>query len=114
MNSTLVFVTLPTKGCVRDGKITEQALKFVAGLHRAYPEKTFLCPMIQDYQLLPYLPDVPATWEEWESKCTRLIIASDEVWVPKFEGWMESTGVQAEIKLAQDLGKRLAYIIVDH
>jgi hypothetical protein len=50
--------------------------------------------------------------DTWQDKCTRLLEAADELWVPKFDGWMTSTGVQAEIKIAEALGKRIAYIIV--
>lgn len=110
----LVFIAIPTSGTVRDGALTERFLKFFANLHRAYPEKAFLCPMIQDYAILKYLPDVDATWDAWGDHCARLIQACDAVWVPKFDGWMESVGVQAEIGIAQELKIPVSYIIMNN
>ena len=109
----LIFVAIPTSGTVKDGALTERFLKFLAGLHRAYPEKAFLCPMVQDYAILKYLPEFGANWDAWGQHCARLIKACDAVWVPKFDGWMESTGVQAEIKIAQDLKIPISYIILN-
>lgn len=106
----LIFIAIPTKGCVRNGAITEETLKFVADLHRVNPDKVFLCPMIQDYALLKYLPEMDATWEVWGAHCRRLIKACDEVWVLKFEGWLESTGVNAEIDFATQLQKPVLYL----
>jgi len=108
--SDLIFVAIPTKGCVRNGAITEETLKFVADLHRVNPDKVFLCPMIQDYALLKYLPEMDATWEVWGAHCSRLIRSCDEVWVAKFDGYDTSTGVQAEIRLASELQKPVLYL----
>lgn len=93
---SLVFIAVPTKGVVTDGKLNVSFVRFVAQLHRVYPHLTFVVPMIQDYALLPYLPDVDATWE---------------VWVIHYDGWAESTGVKAEIALAAKYGKKLYHFM---
>lgn len=109
---SLVFIAIPTSGTVRGGKISEKFLKKLAGLHKAYPDRSFWAPMVQDYALLPYMENVEATWEVWGAHCRRMIEACDEVWVLKYPGWQESVGVQAEIEHALALGKRIAYVVI--
>jgi hypothetical protein len=48
---------------------------------------------------------LPRTWDFWEKFDRAFIEWCDEVWVYKQRGWRESTGVNAEIGLADELGK---------
>ena len=107
----LVFIAVPTKGVVTDGKLNVSFIRFVAQLHRVFPDLTFAVPMIQDYALLPYLEGIDATWEVWGQHCDRLIKVCDEVWVIHYDGWAESTGVKAEIALAAKYGKKLYHFL---
>lgn len=93
----LIFLAMPTKGAVLNTAIRPTVIAYVAQLHLAYPEHTFIVPMIQDYQLLPYMPRAEATWADWGRHCRALIEHSDQVWVLKYDGYDTSVGVQAEI-----------------
>lgn len=108
---SLIFIAMPTKGSVISDQIRSNVLQDIALLHVAYPQHTFIAPMIQDYQLLPYLPSISATWEDWGKHCRCLIEKSDEVWVMMLEGWKESTGVTAEVEYATSLGIDVKYLL---
>jgi hypothetical protein len=97
---SLIFIAVPTKGTVTNGTLNEQFLEDVAKLHLKYPMHTFIVPMIQDYQLLKYLPSTEATWADWGHHCRTLIEHSDVLWVLEYEGWDTSVGVQGEIEHA--------------
>lgn len=45
-------------------------------------------------------------WEHFDRECIR---ACDELWVLKVDGWLTSKGVQAEIKIAEEMGKPIVY-----
>ena len=106
----LIFIAIPTKGTVTDGALNEQFLKDLAALIMKYKEHTFIAPMVQDYALLKYMPNVDATWEVWGEHCRRLIERADTVWVMKYEGWAESVGVRGEVEHAQKCLKAVHFI----
>lgn len=54
--------------------------------------------------------NLPTDWTYWEGYDHVMISASDELWVLMLDGWQESKGVTAEIKIAADLGKPVLYI----
>jgi hypothetical protein len=96
----LIFIAIPTKGTVSEGALTSEFLKDLATLTLKFPEHTFIAPMVQDYALLKYMPNVDATWEVWGRHCRTLIERSDEVWVMEYFGWDTSVGVAGEIEHA--------------
>lgn len=53
------------------------------------------------------------TWEFWQTFDTKLLDKCDEILVAMMPGWKESIGVQAEIKIARQLGKPVKYLNVD-
>lgn len=99
---SLIFIAIPTKGTVVNGHLTPKFLQYLADLHLNHPEHTFIAPMVHDYQLLQYMPQVTATWENWGRHCRTLIERSDEVWVLKFDGYDTSVGVAGEVRHAQE------------
>lgn len=50
-------------------------------------------------------------WEFWEQYDRTFIEWADELWVLCLGGWKQSVGVQAEIKIAKALGKKIQYLI---
>ncbi len=48
--------------------------------------------------------ELPRGWEFWEQYDRKLLGACDEIWVCTLDGWRESKGVAAEIKIAEELG----------
>jgi hypothetical protein len=107
---SLIFIAMPTKGSVLNNAIRPTVLAYIAALHLLYPQHTFIVPMVQDYQLLPYMPKTEATWADWGKHCRCLIERSDEVWVIQLEGWDTSVGVAAEVEHAKLHGKALAHL----
>jgi Domain of unknown function (DUF1937) len=47
---------------------------------------------------------IPGEWSFWNEFDTVMIARCDELWVLDIEGWLESTGVQAELVIAQRRG----------
>lgn len=53
---------------------------------------------------------LPVDWSFWERHDRRLLVACDELWVLKLDGWQQSRGVQAEIAIARELGKPVHFV----
>lgn len=106
----IIFIAVPSRGVVKNGELRPEFLQEVARLQLAHPEKTFVAPMIQDYALLKYMPNVEATWAKWGHHCRDLIEVCDQVWVLKYEGWGSSIGVAAEISHAGVCNKLVVYL----
>lgn len=54
--------------------------------------------------------DLPTDWNFWKDYSDALLCAVDQVIVVMIEGWQESVGVTAEIKMATDLGIPVVYV----
>jgi hypothetical protein len=54
--------------------------------------------------------DLPKDWTYWERFCTEFIMMAEKVVVLMLPGWDTSTGVQAEIKIAEKLLKHVTYL----
>ena len=65
-------------------------------------------PIAHTHPLTKY--GVPGYWEYWADYDRKCIIACDALGVLMLEGWKESVGVQAEIKIALELGKPIYYL----
>ena len=52
---------------------------------------------------------IPGSWEYWEKLDRSFINWCDIVYIYCLEGWKESTGIQAEIKIANELKKPIMY-----
>ncbi len=53
---------------------------------------------------------LPLGWDYWEQYDRRFIEMCDEMYILMLDGWEDSIGVQAEIKIAKELGKKITYI----
>jgi hypothetical protein len=53
---------------------------------------------------------LPGDWEYWRDYSAALLCGVDRVFVLTLPGWKESVGVQAEIRLATDVGIPVFYI----
>lgn len=107
----VIFIAVPSKGVVADGKLKREFLQHMAQLTIQNPQLTFISPMVQDYQLLEFMPGTTATWVDWGKHCKALIERSDEIWVLMYEGWDTSTGVAGEIEHAKLNEKPVKYVI---
>jgi len=56
--------------------------------------------------------DLPKGYDFWQSWNKPFIEWCDELHVVTINGWKESTGVQDEIRMAEDMGKEVIFIKV--
>jgi hypothetical protein len=68
-------------------------------------------PIVHAHPLVQY--GLPYEWLYWELVDRAHIQLCDEVVVLKLDGLMFSRGVQAEIKMARELGKPIGYLTWD-
>jgi hypothetical protein len=54
--------------------------------------------------------ELPINWEFWSGYLEAMLSACQKLVVLRLDGWKESTGVQAEIKIATKLGLPIEYI----
>jgi len=54
--------------------------------------------------------ELPRGWEYWEGYDRRMLKNCDRITVLRLEGWEKSKGVQAEIKIGEELGIPVDYI----
>lgn len=55
--------------------------------------------------------NLPRGWDYWEELDRFWLGVCEEVVVLCLDGWKQSAGVTAEIKIAKELGKRITYFI---
>jgi hypothetical protein len=67
------------------------------------------CPIAMSHPIQEF-GGVPGTWEYWAEYDTKLLKACQALFVVTIDGWKESTGVQAEIQIAKDLGMEISYV----
>jgi hypothetical protein len=53
--------------------------------------------------------DLPVEWDYWEAYDKRLLAICDQLYVLTLDGWQESVGVAAEMKLARSMGKPVRF-----
>lgn len=85
---------------VREHRYRE-ACRYAASLMRA--GNHVFSPIAHSHGIAQH--DVPGDWAYWESLDRRFLEMCDEVGVLMLDGWHESKGVQAEIRIARELGK---------
>ena len=56
--------------------------------------------------------ELPLDWEFWNKQCIAYLQLSEKVIVLMQDGWKESVGVTAEIKIAKEMGIPIEYIEV--
>lgn len=108
---TLIYLASPYSHpdpAVREGRFHE-ACKMAAVLMR---EGYLVFSPIAHSHPLAAGWGLPLVFDYWEAFDRRMIAACDELHVLQLPGWQESTGVQAEMEIAFELGKPVIYIYV--
>jgi len=54
--------------------------------------------------------ELPGNWEFWDKFDRAYLECCYKIYVLKLNGWEESKGVQAEIKIAEELGLEIEYL----
>ena len=57
--------------------------------------------------------ELPGNWEFWDEFDRAYMEHCRKLYVLKLEGWEESTGVKAEIKIAEEMGLEIEYLEYD-
>lgn len=76
---------------------------------------------LKDHGMIVYSPiahthvmatkrNLPTSWEYWEKDCRAFLEASERLIVLKLDGWEQSVGVAAEIRLAEEMGIPVSYM----
>jgi hypothetical protein len=68
-------------------------------------------PIVHCHPLVEY--GLPTRWEFWQRLDHEHLRNCDEVLVPLLDGWQESMGVQAEIRIAEELGMPVRYFTLE-
>jgi hypothetical protein len=84
----------------------DAACQAAAGLITA--GQAVIATIVQGHPLVRF--GIPGSWSFWASLAREYIARCDEVVVLQLDGWRESEGVQAELALARELGKRVDYL----
>jgi len=72
---------------------------------------TIFAPICHSHPIARF--GLPTDWSFWERQDREHLARCDEVVVLLLDGWRESRGVQAEIRLAENLGKPVRYLVPD-
>jgi hypothetical protein len=88
----------------------QAACRATAALLRA--GEAVFSPIVHGHPLADY--GLPTGWEFWERFNRTFLERCDEVVVLMLDGWRQSVGVQAEIRIAQELGKPARYSDLDN
>lgn len=110
----VVYIAVPSAGvfekrCDDTWRIKASFLQQLADLHKDHPSWVFISPSAQNYLILPFLPEVGPTYEDWKTRCRLLLGRCDAVLVLKFKGWEKSVGVSDEIAMAKELKLKVLY-----
>jgi hypothetical protein len=65
-------------------------------------------PIVHCHPLADY--GLPSNWGFWEQHDRWHLTRCDEVVVLKLDGWEKSVGVQAEVRIARELGKPVRFV----
>jgi nucleoside 2-deoxyribosyltransferase len=69
--------------------------------------KTVVSPIAHSHPLVEH--GLPTTWEFWRRYNVEYLQRCDALIVLTLDGWQESVGVQAEIRIAGGLGKPISF-----
>jgi hypothetical protein len=68
-----------------------------------------VCPVVH-YHPVAEACDLPRDWEFWKKIDESFVDWCDELWVYMLDGYDKSTGINAEIERARELGKPILYL----
>lgn len=93
---------------VREGRF-QAACRAAARLIKA--GRIVFAPVVHSHPIAQY--GLPTDWPDWETQDRAHLARCDELVVLLLDGWQESRGVQAEIRIAGELGKPVRYLATE-
>jgi hypothetical protein len=67
-----------------------------------------ISPIVHSHPLVEH--GLPTEWQSWQQVDRRFLVDCDDVVVLMLDGWRESVGVQAEMRIARELGKPIRFV----
>lgn len=90
---------------VREARF-QAACKFASEMMRAGSH--VLSPIAHTHPIALY--GLPKEWAFWEEYDAGILAMCSEMVVLMLDGWEESVGIAAEVKIAEGLGMRISYL----
>lgn len=87
-------------------KVTEFAAKLISEGKIVFSPISHSHPIARSH-------DLPHSWEYWQKTDEYFLKCATELYVLCLPGWEESTGVQAEIEIAEEIGLPITYIALE-
>jgi hypothetical protein len=84
-------------------KVTKRLVVLTLDGHQIFSPISYWHPTAMSHKL-------PTHYDFWRENCELMVSKCDELWVLTIDGWKESKGVTAEIKIADDLGLPIKYL----
>ncbi|MCS6921487.1 MAG: DUF1937 family protein [Elioraea sp.] len=96
-----------------DPTVREQRFRAACRLVAAFLRAGMLVfsPIAHSHPLVEF--GLPTDWRFWERYDRAHLERCDEVVVLMLDGWKESAGVQAEVRIARELGKPVRFLGVE-
>ncbi|MCY2986432.1 MAG: DUF1937 family protein [Planctomycetota bacterium] len=104
----MIYLAMPYSNpdpAVREVRF-QAACRATAELMRA--GRTVFSPVVHSHPLTAF--GLPTDWSYWERCDREFLRRCDEVVVLMLDGWTQSVGVQAEIRLAAELAKPVSFL----
>lgn len=94
-----------------DGAVREQRFRDACCVTARLMERglTVFSPIVHGHPLVSH--GLPTDWPFWERFDREHLRRCDELVVLTLDGWRESIGVTAEIRIAGELGKPVRYLV---
>jgi hypothetical protein len=99
----LVYLSAPYSS-IQDKCTLMNAIMKASGEYMVQHPGEFVVTPLANHFSLEHVPDLGTDWEFWKDYSTALMEKCGKVIVLTIPGWGRSTGVDAEINLATDLG----------
>jgi len=112
MENKLVYLAVPyshNEEAVREKRF--EMVNKVAG--KLINRGEYIYSPISHCHPIALVEDLPKDWEYWEGYCRAFMNCCGKMYVLMIDGWTESTGVRAEIKIAQELGIEIVHVFYD-
>ena len=93
-----------------DAAVREQRFHAVCRMAAALMQQghVVFAPIVHGHPLVGH--GLPTDWLFWEQYDREHLRRCDELMVLRLDGWRESVGVAAEIRIAAELGKPVRYV----
>lgn len=109
MKNELIYLACPYSHS--DQSVMEQRFLIVNQVAAKFmAEGKFIYSPISHTHSIAKAGSLPRGWDFWEGYDRRIISCCNRILVLRLDGWEKSIGVQAEIKIGEEMGIPIEYI----